>query len=88
MSLPIAVATSEELPSARMIAWTRIVKATAEPRPTIPYVAAGAVFVWCSPTHSVVTGISDSQNSRCRLDHITPADIRRAARSRWWWLFQ
>ena len=35
-SLPIAVATSEELPSARMMAWTRIVKATAEPRPTIP----------------------------------------------------
>jgi hypothetical protein len=36
VSLPIAVATSEELPSARMMAWTRIVKATAAPRHTIP----------------------------------------------------
>ena len=38
--------------------------------------------------HSVSTGIRDSQNSRCRLAHITPPVIRRAARSRWWWLFQ
>jgi len=36
VSLPIAVATSEELPSARMIAWTRMVKAIADPRPTTP----------------------------------------------------
>ena len=36
VSLPIAVATSEEVPSARMIARTRIVKATAEPKPTTP----------------------------------------------------
>jgi hypothetical protein len=36
VSLPIAVATSDELPSARMIAWVRIVKATAEPKPTTP----------------------------------------------------
>ena len=55
---------------------------------TTPYSAVGQAAKWFSPIQPVAKGISESQNSRCRLAHSTPPDTCEAACSMWWWLFQ
>ena len=41
-----------------------------------------------TPIQLVTNGVSESQNSRCRLAHrVAPLTCRTAWR-RWWWLFQ
>jgi len=52
---------------------------------TTPYSAPGTESKGCSPAQAVTYGISDIQNSRCRLAHNTaPSTFVTRASSAWW----
>src|SRR6266545_3888254 len=82
MSEPMASARTESRPFARMSARTRIAYANPAASATVPYAAAGSGWRYSSRSHSVRTGMSESQNNRNRFAHIAAPLNRSAALSR------
>src|SRR5438045_613665 len=86
--LPKETESADPFPWCDTMTACRIVYAIAHISRSTPYSAVGHCPPWFWPSQAVRNGISDNQNRRCRLAHITPAVTVFAARRRWWWLFQ
>ena len=87
-SLPIACASCELDSCSASSEIVSSVNAIAQPSRTTEYAATGPGSAPASPSQAVLSGVSESQKSRCMFAHSVRPSIVLTICIRWWWLFQ